>query len=90
MMKRILVAAVGAVLLVSCGAASTIETTSTSATTTPPSTTSTSNSATASTSTSTASPGKPAPDFTLTLSDGTDFTLSSETRPVYMVFWAEW
>jgi cytochrome oxidase Cu insertion factor (SCO1/SenC/PrrC family) len=31
-----------------------------------------------------------APDFTLTLSDGTDFTLSSETRPVYLVFWAEW
>jgi hypothetical protein len=33
---------------------------------------------------------KTAPDFVLTLSDGTDYSLSSETRPVYLVFWAEW
>ena len=31
-----------------------------------------------------------APDFSLTLSDGTEYQLSNETRPVYMVFWAEW
>ncbi len=34
--------------------------------------------------------GPPAPDFTLALGDGRSFTLSEETRPVYMVFWAEW
>ena len=31
-----------------------------------------------------------APDFTLTLGDGGSFTLSEETRPVFLVFWAEW
>jgi hypothetical protein len=31
-----------------------------------------------------------APDFSLTLSDGTEYQLANETRPVYMVFWAEW
>jgi hypothetical protein len=35
-------------------------------------------------------PGEAAPDFTLALSDGSDFTLSAEQKPVYMVFWAEW
>lgn len=32
----------------------------------------------------------PAPDFSLELGDGGTFTLSEETRPVFMVFWAEW
>lgn len=31
-----------------------------------------------------------APDFTLTLSDGSSFVLSEESRPVYLIFWAEW
>jgi hypothetical protein len=31
-----------------------------------------------------------APDFTLQLSDGQEFTLSETTRPVYLLFWAEW
>lgn len=31
-----------------------------------------------------------APDFTLALGDGGTFVLSEETRPVYLVFWAEW
>lgn len=31
-----------------------------------------------------------APDFTLELSDGQEFTLSETTRPVYLLFWAEW
>ncbi len=31
-----------------------------------------------------------APDFSLLLSDGSTFVLSEETRPVFMVFWAEW
>jgi len=32
----------------------------------------------------------PAPDFTLALEDGSEFVLSAEQKPVYMVFWAEW
>lgn len=36
-------------------------------------------------------PDRPlAPDFSLTLSDGTEYQLANETRPVYLVFWAEW
>lgn len=31
-----------------------------------------------------------APDFSLALGDGSTFVLSDETRPVFMVFWAEW
>ena len=31
-----------------------------------------------------------APDFTLELADGGSFTLSEATRPVYLIFWAEW
>ena len=36
-------------------------------------------------------PNRPiAPDFTLDLGSGGTFVLSEETRPVFMVFWAEW
>ena len=36
-------------------------------------------------------PDRPlAPDFSLTLSDGTEYQLANEVRPVYLVFWAEW
>lgn len=31
-----------------------------------------------------------APDFTLVLGDGGQYTLSEGTKPVYMIFWAEW
>lgn len=31
-----------------------------------------------------------APDFSLILSDGTEYQLANEVRPVYLVFWAEW
>ena len=31
-----------------------------------------------------------APDFALDLGTGGTFVLSEETRPVYLVFWAEW
>lgn len=31
-----------------------------------------------------------APEFTLQLGDGGSFTLSEGTKPVYLVFWAEW
>ena len=31
-----------------------------------------------------------APDFSLLLGNGSTFVLSEETRPVFMVFWAEW
>lgn len=34
--------------------------------------------------------GEEAPDFTLALGQGGEFTLSAERKPVYMVFWAEW
>lgn len=34
--------------------------------------------------------GERAPDFSLALGDGGTFVLSDETRPVYLVFWAEW
>ena len=34
--------------------------------------------------------GPPAPEFTTTLSDGSQFELASHDRPVYLVFWAEW
>lgn len=34
--------------------------------------------------------GDPAPDFTLALADGSSFSPSAETKPIYMVFWAEW
>ncbi|MBA3430536.1 MAG: TlpA family protein disulfide reductase [Actinobacteria bacterium] len=41
-----------------------------------------------------AEPGGPAPDFTLTLFDGTNFSLSrhlaGDGRPVVMNFWASW
>jgi hypothetical protein len=31
-----------------------------------------------------------APDFTLALGEGGEFALSAETKPVFLVFWAEW
>lgn len=31
-----------------------------------------------------------APDFTLELGDGGSYTLSAGSKPVYLVFWAEW
>jgi len=34
--------------------------------------------------------GRDAPDFSLALGQGGEFNLSSEAKPVYMVFWAEW
>jgi len=34
--------------------------------------------------------GPAAPDFSLVLNDGSTFTLSEGSKPVYMVFWAEW
>lgn len=41
--------------------------------------------------TTTVSDDRPvAPDFSLDLGAGGTFVLSEETRPVYLVFWAEW
>lgn len=35
--------------------------------------------------------GRPAaPDFTLELGDGGTYTLAEGSKPVYLVFWAEW
>ena len=41
-------------------------------------------------STPTTSDRPPAPDFTLQLGDGGSYTLSEGSKPVYLVFWAEW
>lgn len=36
-------------------------------------------------------PNRPlAPDFELALGSGGTYVLSEDTRPVYLVFWAEW
>ena len=41
--------------------------------------------------TTTTNSGRPvAPDFTLELGAGGDYTLSEGSKPVYLVFWAEW
>ncbi len=32
----------------------------------------------------------PAPEFVLALGEGGEFSPSSEDKPIYMVFWAEW
>lgn len=41
--------------------------------------------------TTTTDSGRPAaPDFTLELGEGGSYTLSEGTKPVFMVFWAEW
>jgi hypothetical protein len=34
--------------------------------------------------------GRPAPEFVLALGEGGEFSPSSEDKPIYMVFWAEW
>ncbi|MFV1960544.1 MAG: peroxiredoxin family protein [Acidimicrobiia bacterium] len=40
---------------------------------------------------STTDSGRPvAPDFTLELAEGGQFTLSEGSKPVYIIFWAEW
>lgn len=36
-------------------------------------------------------PSRPlAPQFTLTLGDGTVYRSADDVRPIYLVFWAEW
>lgn len=34
--------------------------------------------------------GPEAPNFEMSLADGTAFSLTDEQKPVYLVFWAEW
>lgn len=41
-------------------------------------------------STTTTSDRPLAPDFTLELAEGGEYVLSEGTKPVYLVFWAEW
>ncbi len=36
------------------------------------------------------SDGPDAPAFTLALGQGGEFSPAAETKPIYMVFWAEW
>ncbi len=61
-------------------------------TTPAPSTTATTSATTtaAPVSTSTTEPPVLAPDFTLALGDGGEFTLTGTDKPVYLIFWAEW
>lgn len=40
--------------------------------------------------TATTSDRQQAPDFTLELGEGGQYTLSEGEKPVYLVFWAEW
>jgi hypothetical protein len=102
MRRSILLIAALAVVAASCGAGSdtavsTNDSSESSATTSPVTT------SPVSTSPATTSPGAEAPattvpsvegpvapDFTLALGDGGEFTLSAETKPVYLIFWAEW
>ena len=95
---------VTALVLAACagGTATSTSDVPTTATTTPSSETPTTVPATDSTGTTTPgetppstrpapNPDRPlAPDFSLTLSDGTVYDYASEVRPVFMVFWAEW
>jgi hypothetical protein len=72
-----------------CSAAD--ETPSTTVTTEPGATTAVPGTTTpAAPSTTGAVEGPSAPDFTLALGTGGEFSLSAEEKPVYMVFWAEW
>ena len=34
--------------------------------------------------------GPAAPALSTVLADGTEFSLASEAKPVYLIFWAEW
>ena len=94
-------ASIGATLLVAaCGGGGASDTTSTSdsvdaAVTPPPATTTTVDEAEGTVApdeaTTTTDSGRPAaPDFTLALGDGGEYTLSEGSKPVYMIFWAEW
>jgi len=72
-----------------------VETTTTTSSGSPTTEATVPSSSTAGTTTTTETPlppldGPAAPDFSLQLSDGSTFLLSEESRPVYMVFWAEW
>ncbi|MGD2102411.1 MAG: hypothetical protein PVG83_09265 [Acidimicrobiia bacterium] len=91
-----------AMILAACSPAATDSTTSTSAGTATSSASSASSDTTADaeggattteatpTTTEPASDRPLAPDFTLALGDGGTYTLSEGTKPVYLVFWAEW
>ena len=83
-------AVIAALCLAACGDPVTSDGATTSL---PPSTEGSSStpSSTTSSATSTVTEARAvAPDFALGLGDGGTFVLSEETRPVYLVFWAEW
>lgn len=93
-MRRIIVmTAVLGLLAVACGAdpAAAPSTSATSPSTTTAGSTSTRAPTPATEPPQSATPNGPAaPDFVLELANGGSFALSQETKPVYMVFWAEW
>jgi cytochrome oxidase Cu insertion factor (SCO1/SenC/PrrC family) len=93
--KKLTAVAVFSVVVAACGTGATTTPTAPSSTAAvstsdeaPPASTATSAQPTA----TTRAPveGPLAPDFTLTLADGSTFTLSQEQKPVYIIFWAEW
>ncbi len=100
-MKRLILFAVLALVVAACGGSAvsdqstdptdpaSTETTSTSDT---PATTGSDGETTTTPAgeTSTTSGREVAPDFTLQLGEGGTFSLSDSSKPVYLVFWAEW
>jgi thiol-disulfide isomerase/thioredoxin len=96
-MRRGAIVIVVAVVLAACAVDSTAPDTTAPPTTAPPtvgepSTPATTEPATVSGAPTTRVPpnGDPAPDFTLVLGEGGEFTLSDAGTPVHLVFWAEW
>lgn len=100
-MRRIAAVSVFALLASACASTTSVSTTaSTTAETSTTAATAPSSSSTAGTGTTVPGvtsttvrerpEGDVAPDFTLALGEGGEFTLSDEQKPVYMVFWAEW
>ena len=106
MRRTLLILAVVSLAAVSCGDGSSVpldagttsttgvaadSTTSSTDASIPPTTGSSGSPPSTSSPTSTVADDRPvAPDFVLELGSGGTFVLSEETRPVYLVFWAEW
>lgn len=87
-----------ALVLAACSGGTGGSTTETPGTTTVPPTSAASSTVSPSTEATTAPPpgggsiteGPAAPDFTLELGTGGTYTLSEGSKPVFLVFWAEW
>ncbi|HZD23393.1 MAG TPA: hypothetical protein VE569_08345 [Acidimicrobiia bacterium] len=93
-MRRLLAVCLLALVTQACGSGTDTTLSTTAGATDPQGTTrttvDTSQSTTTSDTTEDTTPRPLAPDFTLELGEGASFTLSEGTKPVYLVFWAEW